>query len=320
MLSVAGLVLLALIVIGASAEAVVGFAQRRGVRPTGELVSAGSYRLHVDCRGTGSPTVVFESGYGGTSLDWALVQPDIARTNRTCSYDRAGYGWSDAAPTHTLDRMRRDFDVVIRAAGPGPYVLVAHSFGGLLAFDYASRHPQNVAGLVLVDAAYKSLYEKMKATYPQFLHNGDKLAVVTQAAAVLTRFGVTRAINQPASPKTVAPSVKRQYRVVGYTPKAYRAYADDLRAFRGYVDEAQDDPPSVPTAVLCHDLPGTLWQGVPKEAEDLWQAEQIALAHRMHTTVRKIEGTTHFIQVLRPDAVIAAIRDVVGAARGIDGR
>ena len=114
----------------------------------GRLVAAGGYRLHVNCGGEGSPAVVFESGYGGTSLDWALVQPEIAKSTRTCSYDRAGYGWSDAAPSHTLDRMRHDFDIVLREAGPGPYVLVAHSFGGLLALDYASKHPDRVAGFV----------------------------------------------------------------------------------------------------------------------------------------------------------------------------
>ncbi len=320
-LMITAIVVCALAVFGATANAVLSFLDRRGVHPTGKMVSAGSYKLHVDCRGSGSPTVVFEAGSGGTSLDWASVQERVSRTNRTCSYDRAGYAWSDAAPTHTLARMRHDFDVVLRAAGPGPYVLVAHSFGGLLVLDHASRHPKDIAGLVLVDAAERDIYVKMDRVYPQFFRNGSKLAAVTKAASVLTRFGVTRLVRQPASPKTMATSVRRQYRAVGYSPKAYRAFGDDLSAFRTYLDDAEDDPPSVPTAVLSHSDPGTLWQGVPKEgAERLWQDGQRAMAARFGVQVRIVPDTTHFIQVLRPDVVVSAIEDVVRRSEAMQYR
>ena len=284
--------------------------------PPGRLVSAGSYSIHVDCRGTGSPPVVFESGNGGTSLDWTLVQPRIARTTRACSYDRAGFGWSDAAPVHTLERMRHDFELVLAEAGPGPYVLVAHSFGGLLVLDYAARHPDRVAGLVLVDAADKPTYEVMRKLFPSFESNGRKAAVLTRAASVLTRFGVTRLLNQPAAPKTVAPSVRSAYRALGFAPKAYRAFADDLDAFPSYVDAAEDRPPSVPAAVLTHDDPGSMWRGVPAaEAERTWQEEQRALATRLGAD-HQIVHSDHFIQVLQPDAVTQAIERVVAAARG----
>lgn len=65
----------------------------------GQLVDIGGYKLHINCTGTGSPTVILEAGLGGTSLDWSKVQPQVARFTRVCSYDRAGYGWSDSAPS-----------------------------------------------------------------------------------------------------------------------------------------------------------------------------------------------------------------------------
>jgi pimeloyl-ACP methyl ester carboxylesterase len=307
------LILAVLAVLGLASNTALQAASR--TKPPGTLVDAGGYSLHVDCRGHGSPTVVFESGSGGTSLDWAAVQPEVAKTTRTCSYDRAGFGWSDAASTHTLDRMRHDFDVVLRQAGDGPYVLVAHSFGGLLALDYASRHPDRVAGFVFVDAADKATYEDMNREFPDFFRNGKKAERIVRIGSVATRFGLTRLLNQPAIPKTVVPSVAKMYRSIGFSPKPYRTFADDLRAFPGYVSAAVDNAPKVPAEVLTHNDPGTLWRGVPSEAaERLWQTHQRALALRFGTT-NHILQSTHFIQVIQPGAVVAAIERVIGGVR-----
>jgi pimeloyl-ACP methyl ester carboxylesterase len=103
---------------------------------------------------------------------------------------------------------------VLRHAGDGPYVLVAHSFGGLLALDYASRHPDRVAGFLFVDAADKPTYQDMDRAFPDFFRNGKKAERVVRIGAIATRFGLTRLVNQPAIPKTVVPSVASMYRSV----------------------------------------------------------------------------------------------------------
>jgi pimeloyl-ACP methyl ester carboxylesterase len=105
-------------------------------------VDVGGFRLHLNCIGRGAPTVVLESGAGDFSFDWALVQPSVAELTRVCSYDRAGYGWSDPGPTpRTLEQLALELHALLERAGEKqPIVLVAHSFGGLIARTYPSRY------------------------------------------------------------------------------------------------------------------------------------------------------------------------------------
>ena len=123
--------------------------------PPGRLVSIGTHRLHVRCDGDGSPAVIFDAALGGSSLSWSLVQPAVARLTQACSYDRAGFGWSEAGPLpRTAGRIADELHEWLRAAAVSPpYVLVGHSYGGLVMRSYASRHPNDVAGLVLIEPA-----------------------------------------------------------------------------------------------------------------------------------------------------------------------
>jgi pimeloyl-ACP methyl ester carboxylesterase len=122
-------------------------------KPPGRLISVGGRKLHLVCKGKGSPTVILESGAGEFSLDWALAQPSIAKVTRVCAYDRAGYAWSDMSPGfEQFSAVAEDMQDLLRQAGIGPpYVLAGHAFGALYARDYQRRFPQQVAGLVLVD-------------------------------------------------------------------------------------------------------------------------------------------------------------------------
>lgn len=116
----------------------------------------GGYRLHLYCTGKGSPTVILESGYGGSSLDWFEVQPEISKFARVCSYDRAGYGWSDPGPQPRTSAIEaQELHSLLRHAGvPDPYILAGHSLGGFMVRLYAARYPSEVAGIVLIDAAH----------------------------------------------------------------------------------------------------------------------------------------------------------------------
>jgi len=118
-------------------------------------VNVGSHRLHIRCAGDGGPVVIFDAALGGSSLSWTLVQPAVARITRACSYDRAGFGWSDAGPLpRTAGRIAGELHALLHAAAvPHPYVLVGHSYGGLVMRLFASRHADEVAGLVLVEPA-----------------------------------------------------------------------------------------------------------------------------------------------------------------------
>ena len=125
----------------AHSNGVITVGGRRSAPPPGRLVSVGNHRLHIRCDGDGSPTVIFDAALGGSSLSWSLVHPSIARITRACSYDRAGFGWSEAGPLpRTAGRIADELHTLLRvAAVPAPYVLVGHSFGGLVTRLYTHR-------------------------------------------------------------------------------------------------------------------------------------------------------------------------------------
>jgi pimeloyl-ACP methyl ester carboxylesterase len=120
----------------------------------GRLIDVGGRKLHLLCSGQGDPTVVLEAGASSFAIDWTLVQREVSRTNRTCSYDRAGSGWSDEATPETRASSAADLHKLMATAGEkAPFVLVGASRGGLLIRAYLLDYPQDVIGLVFVDPA-----------------------------------------------------------------------------------------------------------------------------------------------------------------------
>ena len=136
--------------------------------PPGKLVDIGGYQLHINCTGKGSPTVILEAGLGGDSRSWHEVQPEIAEFARVCSYDRAGLGWSDPGPKpRTSQQIVKELHRLLTKADiQSPYVLVGHSFGGYNVRLYASQHPEEVVGLVLVDANHHDQEKHMQPLDP----------------------------------------------------------------------------------------------------------------------------------------------------------
>jgi pimeloyl-ACP methyl ester carboxylesterase len=154
-----GLVLLmiALIGLGAAYQAIATARDARLFPPPGQLYDVGGYRLHLYCTGEtrlGLPTVILDSHNGGTVSGWAWVQPEVASQTRVCAYDRAGLGWSDLSPgpQDTYQNAEALHTLLAKAGVPGPYILVGHSFGGLFARAFADRYPEEVAGMVLIEA------------------------------------------------------------------------------------------------------------------------------------------------------------------------
>src|SRR5215207_8827824 len=139
---------------GASYEAIAAAGDARRYPAPGQLVDIGGYRLHIQCVGAGSPTVVLDAGLGGSSLDWSLVQSDLGSSTRVCAYDRAGMGWSDPGPQpRTPRQIARELHTLLTNAGIAePYVLVGHSLAGKNVRLFAPSHPEEVAAMVLVDA------------------------------------------------------------------------------------------------------------------------------------------------------------------------
>jgi pimeloyl-ACP methyl ester carboxylesterase len=198
--------------LGATYEKVAGSGELSTYPPAGRLVDVGGYRMHLDCRSEGSPTVVMDAGLGGSSLDWSLVQTDIARTTRVCTYDRAGMGWSDASPqARTPSHIADELHLLLTNAGvPGPYVLVGHSLAGKNVRMFAFAHPDEVAGMVLVDARS----ELVDSLTPNGEADAFRVGLQMQGAlyTLARRFGVARAfgarlINQPLLSPDIATEI-----------------------------------------------------------------------------------------------------------------
>jgi pimeloyl-ACP methyl ester carboxylesterase len=211
--------------------------------------------------------------------------------------------------------MTSELHELLQLAGERPpFVLVAHSFGGLIAAEYASRYPKDVAGFVFVDAATKETDDAIDAAYPQFLNGTGKAVALARAASVAARFGITRLLRQPAAPRGFDPTVRPEAYALGYQPKVYAAFADETAAFRDNVAHARTSfPRNVPAIVLTHGEVGDMFRGLPSRgADEIWQREQAALAGSLRGAQHEVvRGAGHFIQIDKPEAVVEAIRHVV---------
>jgi pimeloyl-ACP methyl ester carboxylesterase len=161
--------------------------------PPGRLVDVGGFRLHLNCSGRGTPAVVLDAALGGSSISWTLVQPEIAGLTRVCSYDRAGFGWSDPGPMpRTAGRIADELRTLLDRGGVAPpFLLVGHSFGGLVMRIFARRYRAEVAGLVLVDPAHPEDWVRPAPKEQERIDRGVRLC---RHGAMAARLGVARIV------------------------------------------------------------------------------------------------------------------------------
>lgn len=171
----------------------------RGEMPrSGELIDVGGHRLYLECHGTGSPVVVLQIGLAGSAADWNRIAPTVAESTTVCAYDRAGHGWSDPAPgAQDGIAIATDLHTLLERAGvAGPYVLVGHSSGGPYTRVFANRYPDQVAGMVLLDAQPVDAFTALPA-YPTFYR---VYGAVMTIAPTLARLGPGFLLGSPADP------------------------------------------------------------------------------------------------------------------------
>jgi pimeloyl-ACP methyl ester carboxylesterase len=158
----------------------------------GRLVDVGGHRLHLSCTGTGTPTVVVEAGGGEMAANLGWIAPAVARETTICVYDRAGRGWSENADTpQDAVAISTDLSTLLHRAGvPGPYVMAGHSFGGLYTLTFAAQHPDEVAGMVLIDSTFPHYGDTVGA--PPVAGSYDAVGRVAALASSLARLGLGR--------------------------------------------------------------------------------------------------------------------------------
>lgn len=286
----------------------------RDFPPPGELVEFDGAVSHLDCAGEGSPTVVLEAGLGvAGSRSWTDVQPGIASETRVCSYDRAGFLWSEPRKEpRDADRIARELHGLLEAASePPPYVMVGHSIGGLLVRVYDDRYPDEVIGFVLVDPSHPEQFDR----YPEQVveHRSRQEAslpppLLFRAWTFVGGFRLGRPPPENAVQAYLWRTVPRG--VLGETAARDAVYERAART--GSLGHR-------PLVVLSAGVP-TEVSDVPEEVLEAWHetrrtlhAELAALSG--DSDLRTVEGADHDLHREEPEAVIAAIRDVVEAVR-----
>ena len=286
---------------------------KRAYPPPGQLVDVGGYRLHLNCVGAGSPTVVLESAFPGTSADWGWVQPDVAALSRVCAYDRAGMAWSDAASApRDARRIATDLHVLLeRAQVAGPYVLVGHSFGGLLVRQYAAQYPAEVAGVVLIEAMHPDQFNRL----PPELALPD--AAQFDVLLPLVHIGLSRVFAPfPTDPALPTPQ-RQQIAALRASTKSMAAIAGEYKAFPATLAQvaAAGDLGATPLVVL------TAEETFPQSGDGnrVWQQLQDELAAlSSNSRHQHVVGTTHESLVHREqDARVTsdAISEMIAAMR-----
>jgi pimeloyl-ACP methyl ester carboxylesterase len=277
----------------------------------GLMVRVGDHRLHLDCVGTGGPSVVMESGLGGNSLDWSRVQPQVAGFARVCTYDRAGYGWSETGPLpRTSGRIASELHTLLHKAGvQTPYVLVGHSFGGYNVRLFASYYPDEVAGLVLVDVAHEDQFRRL------------------QQHGILPRIGGARmsvTASVPAVPENLPRDVRPVARALVATFNAQYALRGEMVSFRDSAQEVREAGalPDVPVLVITRGK--RVWPHTERgeRLEAIWADLQDDLANRFachNDGAERIhlyaKHSGHYVQLDEPGVVVGAIRQVVDSSR-----
>lgn len=253
------------------------------------LVDVGGYRLAIHCIGEGNPTVVLETGLGAPSEYWAPVQQEIAGLTRVCRFDRAGRGKSDPAPTtpSTCADMVADLRALLYSASiPPPYVLVGNSLGGMNARLYAYEHPEEVAGLVLVDGSHQDQFTRISEALPEPEPNSP------DSHKGFYHFWAGGGWRDPASTPDNVDFVTsleqlRDIHSLGDLPMVVLASGTFLR-------EAPTRPQAGPR---LHEI----WQDLPRDLANL----------SSNSVYRVVESSGHFIQRDRPEVVVDAIRRVL---------
>jgi len=267
--------------------------------PPGQYVHTGARQMHINCSGHGKTTVVLESGLGSTSLDWLLVQEKIAAHTRVCSYDRSGYGWSDrSSSVRVVSTMAKDLDRLLLMAGEKPpFMIVGHSFGGLIAQYFADEFAQKTAAVVLVDS-----------THPEQFRVFDNAGIPTPQAPNGGMFFVRNFASVPdALPEQLKPLATQ----LAAQRKSVEALYNELRTLRRNAELVQrkvSSPLPVKSYVISRASrvkPGS--EDKKKLRETVWRDLQQDLALRNETALSVANTSDHFVHLAEPDAVVEII-------------
>ncbi|MFP6682395.1 MAG: alpha/beta hydrolase [Gammaproteobacteria bacterium] len=272
----------------------------------GVLIDVGGYRLHIACEGYGIPTVIFDVGLGGSSLEWRGVVNEVREFTRVCTYDRAGYGWSDVGPLpRTSSVIANELYLLLETVDVDkPFILVGHSYGGYNMQLFARRYPYLVAGLVLVDSSHPSQVERFMAP-PIGLHTMPS-----------TRYGLVKFGEPPEPHRNLSEAAKqlishqmRHWRTRRTVAHEYLGFRDSARQLR-----AAQSLGTIPLMVVSRGKRVWPENNRGNLLEHLWLELQTDLADQSPWSAHIVAGNSgHQVHLDQPKLVaysIAVITDI----------
>ncbi len=299
--------------------------------PPGILVDAGGHKLHLNIQGKGTPAVLLENGSGDFSFVWSLVQPGVAKFTKVVAYDRAGYAWSERGPTpRTSRQICFELHTALHNAGiKGPYILVGQSFGGFLVRTFARYYPNEVAGIVLVEAVQENERIFMGGDSPKRIRD---LATGKTEPALQTFFipSSTSTIPPEKFDSTIEPPFDRlpgnikKLQIWAQSQDGYRSSAggemdwspEDVANMYKHRGEASYMLGNIPLIVLTRGSGGYDGRADSAKLESERLMLQGELAHLSSNNKHIIDKNSgHNIHLEDPAIVINAIRDVFIAVK-----
>lgn len=287
----------------------------------GQMVDIGGYRLHMHVEGQGSPTVVLDAGAGGFGLAWELVRPAVASVTRVVAYDRAGLGWSDPSP-YPRDAYTMALELhtmLTNAKVAGPYILVGHSLGGVVARQFAAKYPDEVVGLVMVDSAHEQQMKHFPAAMVKMAESMKGMMVVMKLIGKLGIFALKPGLISIGDNGKLSSELVKQLQGVMASSDSH---TDAMIAESESVYAMQTQPVStlgdLPLTVISHGqldanaVPPSLGQQVRDEYEAAWQKLQVEIT-ALSTRGKRIvaERSGHNIIFDQPEIVIESILEMV---------
>lgn len=264
------------------------------------LVSVGTHRLEMHAEGNGSPVIVLETGLGETLERLRPLQERLAATTRVVAYNRAGYGRSEPGPMPRDAGREADELAALLAAAEvsGPYVLVGHSLGALVLQDFAARHREAVAGMILLDPPPRGFIEGKQ--FPELATLAEKMTAEWQAKA---EAGAASADAGERERAIFFRTIASEHR------EMFGASARQAAAIHDFGD--------LPLVVIASGRPNPFFGDAAESFQRFWVEQSRELSER--STRGKLlvaEGASHILYLDAPDLVVESILDVVRAARG----
>ncbi|AOZ94408.1 alpha/beta fold hydrolase [Paenibacillus crassostreae] len=271
-------------------------------KPIGQMVQLDQHLIHANVTGQGKPTIILESGMGGCSLDWCQVQSELAEMATVISYDRAGFGWSTPSPTSpTCQQYVDDLHLLLtKIDRKPPFLLVGHSYGGMIMRLFAVTYPEEVIGLVLVDSTHENRYLHNPNNQARRQQHKQYLKTI-RLGYLLSPIAIPRLLKMHIGSKRLPIDMQKKVQALGYRTTAYKsAYSEYLHTKESSVQLEQAQP-------LRNDLP-VIVLSAGKQPED-WKKSQEDLLHLTEITQHIIvEDSWHSIQNHRPDVVINSVK------------